>query len=230
MKACVVGCERSGTTIISHLVSKGTGWSWLNDPEDSWYIYPLVRLVGVKGFTLSLIYRIWKHDLVKVPGFAAILPELRKVTLGSYKVVYVVRDPRDTVAAIKERLDANLNGLYLNIGFLKKKGGSVAENIAYRWSSYLDTALAYEKKYPKEIFFLKYEDFLSDKKKVLGELEEFLKVRIDYAKIENDLDKQINKSWSKNIKGAQRYKQDLTEEEIGIVEGIAHLGIKKFDY
>src|SRR5690606_3456827 len=113
MKLLIVGCERSGTTAIAKLLSKGSKLSLLNDPPESWYIYPLIKIVGIRGFSIKLLFQIWNHKIVKVPGFAAILPELRKVHPKPFKIVYMVRDPRDNFSAIKERLSQDLNGLYL---------------------------------------------------------------------------------------------------------------------
>ena len=107
MKLLVFGCERSGTTAIAKLISKGSGASFLNDPEDSWYIYPLVNIIGIRGFTLNLIIRLWKYKVVKIPGFVTILEQLRKVHPFKFKVVYIVREPKDNYAAIKERLNGS---------------------------------------------------------------------------------------------------------------------------
>ena len=230
MKVLVVGCERSGTTAISALLAEGSGLSFLNDPPDSWYIYPLVRMVGLKGFTFSLIKRLWKYDIVKVPGFATILNELKRVHPKKFKVVYVVRDPRDTYAAIKERLEVNLAGSYLNIHFLKKTGKSPCENIAIRWSTYLEMAKEFQTRNPSQIMFVKYEDFLEDKPGVLKSISEFASVRIDPLVIKDKMDKQINKSWSNKIRGSKRYLKDLNEKEINIINEIAHKGIEEFNY
>ena len=156
MKLLVVGCERSGTTAIAKLISEGCGVSLLNDPEDSWYIYPLVNIIGLRGFTLSLIIRLWKYNVVKIPGFVTVLNQLRKVHPFKFKVVYVVREPKDNYAAIKERLNENLNGLYLNIHYLRIKGNSIPENIALRWMTFLECSNSYKKSFPDDILFVKY--------------------------------------------------------------------------
>lgn len=230
MKLLIVGCERSGTTVISSLISEGSGLSYLNDPPDSWYIYPLVKMVGIKGFTLSLIYRLWKYSIVKIPGFATILSQLKIIHPFGFKVVYIVRDPRDTFAAIKERLELDLNGLYVNIHYLNKKGNSICENIGIKWSTYLKSAKSFEKKYPNDILFIKYEDFLNDKIEVLKTISTFASIKMNYTLIENKIDVQANKSWSSKIKGAKRYLNDLDQSEIDTIERITRKGIEEFNY
>jgi len=230
MKVLVVGCERSGTTAISSLLSQGSGLSFLNDPPDSWYVFPLVKMVGLKGFTYSLVRRLWKYDIVKVPGFATILPHLRRIHPRKFKVIYIVRDPRDNYAAIKERLQVNLAGLYLNIHFLKKTGKTQCENIALRWMDYLELAKEFEAKHPSQIMFVRYEDFLNDKIGVLKTISEFCSITLDYSIIKENMDQQINKFWSGKIRGKSRYLTDLNDKEIETVSTITKKGIRDFKY
>lgn len=229
MKILIVGCERSGTTIVANLLAKSSGLSFLNDPKESWYIYPLVRVIGLRGMPISFVFKLWKYSIVKVPGFASILSHLRKVQITPFKVIYMVRDPRDNYAAIKERLKEDLNGLYLNINFLNLKGKNQCENVALRWNAYLNTALLYEEKYGN-IKFVKYEDFLVNKLETITDIASFCKISIDTNLIVNDLNKQINKSWSNEIKGDRRYLIDLDKSEIDIICGITKDNMKKFNY
>lgn len=229
MKILVCGCERSGTTIVAKLLSKSSGLKLLNDPKESWYIYPLVRVVGLKGIPLSFILKLWKNDIVKVPGFATILPELKQINLKSFKVIYLVRDPRDNYAAIKERLNEDLNGLFLNVNFLNLKGKSKSENIALRWNAYLNSAMDFNKKY-NNVYFLKYEDFLNDKIGKIEEISNYCNINFNSAKIINDIDKQINKSWSNSIKGENRFIEDLTPDEIMTINSITRDNMLYFNY
>ena len=199
MKLLVVGCERSGTTAIAKLISKGSGASFLNDPEDSWYIYPLVNIIGIRGFTLNLIIRLWKYKVVKIPGFVTILEQLRKVHPFKFKVVYIVREPKDNYAAIKERLNESLNGLYVNIHYLRITGKSIPENIAHRWMTFLECANTYKKSFPEDLIFIKYEDFYKDKLKVLRDISDFAKLDFKEENVIHLIDTQINKGWSTKI-------------------------------
>lgn len=230
MKVLVVGLERSGTTVIAKLLAKQTGLSLLNDPRDSWYIYPLVRVIGIRGFTYSIVRRIYKYNIVKVPGFASILFSLRRIHILPFKVVYVVRDPRDSYAAIKERLSIDLSGLYLNIEWLGRSGKVPEENIAYRWKEYLNCALKYQGKYPNDIMFIRYEDFLVNKAEYIRRISEYIGSPIISELTELDLNMQVNKGWSDTIKGSTRYLSDLTEREISVIEGITYKEMKRFNY
>ena len=229
MKILIVGCERSGTTIIAKLLSKSTGLKLLNDPKESWYIYPLVKVIGIKGMPISFIYKLWSFPLVKVPGFATILPQLRKILLKKFKIIYLVRDPRDNYAAIKERLNEDLNGLYVNINFLNLKGKNQCENISYRWNAYLNSAKNYNKIYG-DVLFIRYEDFLENKLSILDKIAKFCNVNHDSSLIVNEIDKQINKSWSNKIKGKDRYVNELTPDEINTISKITYENMKLFNY
>jgi hypothetical protein len=229
LKILITGCERSGTTIIAKLLSKSTGLKLLNDPKESWYIYPLVKTIGLRGMPISFIFKLWSFPLVKVPGFATILPQLRKTQINKFKVIYLVRDPRDNYAAIKERLNEDLNGLYLNINFLNLKGKNQCENIALRWNAYLNCVKDYKDNHG-DVFYVKYEDFLKDKLKVLQDVAIFCDVKFNSAEIIDDLDKQINKSWSNKIKGEGRYIKDLTPNEIETITSITAKNMELFNY
>jgi hypothetical protein len=229
MKILITGCERSGTTIIATLLSKSSGLKLLNDPKESWYIYPLVKTMGLRGMPISFIFKLWRFPLVKVPGFATILPQLRKMQINKFKVIYLVRDPRDNYAAIKERLNEDLNGLFLNINFLNLKGKNQCENIALRWNAYLNCVKDYNDNYG-DVLFVKYEDFLEDKLQMLENIASFCDIKINSAAIIGDLDKQINKSWSSKIKGKSRYIDDLNSDEIETVTSITQKNMKLFNY
>lgn len=229
MKILITGCERSGTTIIAKLLSKSTGLKLLNDPKESWYIYPLIKVIGLKGMPLSFLFKLWNFPIVKIPGFATILPQLRRTQINKFKVIYLVRDPRDNYAAIKERLNEDLNGLYININFLNLKGKNQCENIALRWDAFLNCAKDYNEVYG-DVLFIRYEDFLEDKLMILRKIADFCNTNFESSKIIDELDKQVNKSWSHEIKGKGRYMKDLTPHEINCITEITFENMKLFNY
>ena len=141
MKLCIVGCERSGTSAVALLISKGCSLSLLDDPPEAWYATAQLRLTG-RGIGRELAEEIRRHDVVKVPSFAAVLPELGRCFPSPFRVIYCVRDPRDAIASIRERLaqGESFMGHTLWLGVDSK---NPMEALAWKWRIYLETALGY---------------------------------------------------------------------------------------
>ena len=66
--------------------------------------------------------------------------------------------------------------------------------------------------------------------KILSDISDFARLDFKEEKINHLIDTQINKGWSKKIRGVGRYKEDLNQNEIDIVNKIAQKGIKQFNY
>lgn len=226
MKVLIVGCERSGTSVISNLLSLSSGLSILDDPPESWYYYPLLYQ-GLSHISPKLLYKLYKYKIVKIPGFATILPYLKKVHLSSYTIVYVIRDPRDVTASILERLSNDYNGLFINISWMSLQPNNLIESLSMRWRQYMIEAEKYSQN-NKNIIFVKYEDFQADKLDFMLNLGERLDIKMDKDLISNKLDMQYRKSWSGKISGAKRYTNDLSVKDIQVIENICKNHIEKY--
>ncbi len=229
MDICVVGCERSGTSAISSLIAESNKLSFLDDPEYTWYLYPLIN-VHPEIVSLKLIEDINRHQIVKVPGFATILPYLRKNNYSDFKTIYVVRDPRDNIASLIERMRQSYTGLFVSVDWLGIKPHNPLEALAYRWKRYLDIAIEYHEKNPDDILFVKYEDFLENKSEVIKMLSSFCGYQPDINIIEQLKDRQFRKSWSDTIAGAKRYEKELSADQINLISSICAEYIKYFKY
>lgn len=229
MIVLIVGCERSGTSAISNLLSIGSRSTLLDDPPESWYYYPMVYFTGRK-LPLSFMFKLYKNSIVKIPGFATILPQLKTQYWGSFKIVYVVRDPRNTISSIKERLDQHHNGLYTNVHWLGLKPKDEFESLVQRWKKYVELAIDYSKQNKKQVLFLRYEDFILDKIGTLNKIASFCGITFSESLVIDKLDKQYRKSWSSKIAEEDRYKRDLSELEISIIENQCNRLMKKFKY
>ncbi len=215
MKICVVGCERSGTTAISKLLSIGSGLSLLDDPPESWYVYPLIYMTGC-GMTLPLWWKLRTYSIVKVPGFATILPYLRTRFVGKFYTIYCVRDPRDVVAAVFERLKNSYSSLFTDVTWMGIRVKNQVEALAWRWRKYLESTMLYEKKYNR-VLYIKYENFFVDKLGVLTKCAKETGIQFNPDKAKPYLDIQLNKSWDNEIKGLNRWQSDLTQEYIDLI-------------
>jgi hypothetical protein len=214
MKLLVVGCQKSGTTAISSLLSLGSGWSLLNDPPESWSLYPRIYQ-GQAGLGLPLWWKLRRHDIVKQPGFSTILPYLRRQHLGDYSTLYCVRDPRDAAAAVLERLDhanAERVAAYMDVEWLGGKASTPAEGVAWRWRRYLEIAHDYEQA-GNPVTYLSYEAFCERKAEALAEAAAGLGMPLDIEKVRPEIDRPFNKRWNNQIAGPGRWKTDLKDED-----------------
>lgn len=224
MKVCVVGCERSGTSAISNLLHLGSGWSLLDDYGPAGYAYPAIYTGGAE-LAPRLWWQLQRHKIVKMPGFASILPYLRRRFPRKFTAVYMLRDPRDNVAAMLERIRdvpfGSLTHLYLTVEWMGTPSRIPDEVslLAWRWRRYLEMGMRYQES-GGDIQFISYEDFYEDKLTTITELATRLNIPFDTVKVRDRLDVQYRKTWSNTIRGAGRWKEDLSTEEITIVEDI----------
>ncbi|MFW5983542.1 MAG: sulfotransferase family protein [bacterium] len=229
MSLLIVGSERSGTSAITTLLSIAADKKALDDPVYTWYLTPYIRMQR-KVFSFRLFWDLNKYSIIKMPGFAIILFYLKKMIIREFKVVYIVRDPRDNVCSVIERLNNGINGLYLNIHYLGGEFDNFEETIAFKWNMYINEGLKFQKRYPKRIMFIKYEDFVNDKTGTIKRIGDFSKLKTDIQKIETLVDNQYRKAWSNKIGGKERYKKELSEEQINRIENICGENMRKFGY
>lgn len=193
----VLGNQKSGTTAIAALLAEATGLSVtldlrkeMTDPvadKVKTGELPIEALVKRNKFDFS-------RDIIKEPGLSVFYPELVSY-FPDARFVMIVRDPRDNIRSILNRLkvpgtveeltgnhrseftrgwDLTFDGTWLGLD-----GANYIETMAQRWNyiadSYLDNS--------DQIILLKYETFLSDK---VGEISRLahtfgLEIRFDIA-------------------------------------------------
>jgi hypothetical protein len=218
MRVCIVGCERSGTSAVSTLLSIGSGWSFLDDPQESWYIYPQIYQ-GKSGLPWPLWWKLRRHKIVKVPGFATVLPYLQKSHVGDFVACYCIRDPRDTVAALLERLQHGESRLLTDVSWLDIRVSDHVEALAWRWRKYLECAENYRVRGGR-IHFIKYEEFFSDREANLMKLARNIPMPFDCSKTRPVLQRQFRKSWSSEMLGPRRWIRDLQRSAVDKIENI----------
>lgn len=229
MKVCVIGCERSGTSAVSRLLSVGSGYSLLDDPPESWYSYPVIYWQG-HGLSLKLWWKLRKYHIVKVPGFATILPYLKKRFVGNFTALYCIRDPRDVVASVLERLEqGGYSPLFTDVTWLGIQVADRVEAISWRWRKYLECALHYRRRGGK-VVFIKYEDFCHDRLGALLKCAERLNISFHSSKVRPLLETQFGKNWDKTIRGAGRWQNDLDEFDVQKTTGICGDLMRAWDY
>jgi len=214
----IVGCERSGTSAISNLLHLATGKSILDDPKEYWLKYPDIYANNGK-FSFTQWIKLKINSIVKIPGFATILTNLSKMHFGDFKTYYLIRDPRDNVAALLERVNQGKAELFLNTGWLDINNENIVEKLAMRWRRYLELAMKYQK-YDGDIIFIKYEDFFDNKLNTIKTISKQLNFYFDEDKISNGLGNQFRKSWNDRIRGPGRWKTDLYASDVNKINEI----------
>ncbi len=228
MKTLIVGCERSGTSAVSSLLHLATGKSILDDPEEYWTKYPDIYANNEK-FSVNQWLKLKVNNIVKIPGFATILTNLSRMHLGNFKTYYIVRDPRDNVAALLERVNQGNAELFLNTEWLNIKMDNAVEKLAMRWRRYLELAMAYQKN-DGDIVFVRYEDFFDNKINTIKKISKQLNFSFDEKKIFDKIENQFRKSWDNRIRGPGRWKTDLSASEVNKIDKICGKLMRIWDY
>lgn len=215
----VGGSPKSGTTAIAALLARAVGARFSNDPF--WHVVHH----DAKGFLLPDIlegrltvaqfverYRAYfQAEIVKDPDFAYLYPQLRECFPQS-KQVFIVRDPRDNIRSILNRLGipGDLKELDPIDGYIPpgRQGwratfegrglditrGNYVERLAQRWSlgvrRYLDAS--------SSIRLVRYEDFAADKVGTIEQLAEDLDMAVT-VDISGDVDRQFQSRGHRNV-------------------------------
>ncbi len=182
----VLGNQKSGTSAIAGLLAEFTGSTSTLD------IYTEIRrqdLISVVTGSLPVCSFVRRHrrsfsrDIVKHPNLTLVYPEIRSC-LPEARYVFVIRDPRDNIRSILDRLSLSgdtsrldpdvWSGLspawqrILDGNWMGLESSSPVEALARRWSyvarKYLEDA--------SRLHLCRYEDFLEDKAGEIGRVAE----------------------------------------------------------
>lgn len=200
----VLGNQKSGTTAVAALLSVATGLSATLDlmAEIVRPRYPEV-LRGELGFPAFVRHHklYFARPIVKDPNLTLLYSHLRSFFPGA-QFVFVVRDPRDNIRSILDRLNlpGNLSdltqqqrstiskawSLILDSGWLGFPDGSYVQMLASRWNIMADVLLRHR----DSMVLIRYEDFLNDKCGSIGQLATQLGLRT-VEDISNKIDLQF---------------------------------------
>jgi len=106
----ITGMPKSGTTAIARLLGAATGQSVCSDP-----FYRLSQMkvdfrdkLFANQLSLKTLWRryrrVFSGTIVKDPNFVLLLPQIREM-LPDAQIVFIIRDPRDNIRSILNRLD-----------------------------------------------------------------------------------------------------------------------------
>lgn len=132
------------------------------------------------------------------------------------KFLNVVRDPRAQINSINRAIIHDFDTLLNTI----------------TWTKAHHTAIALAKKYPERVLTIRYEDFLGDQEAVLHQICQFLEIEFLDSMLDVSQSEEAQKIaalsalWSTNsspplLANIDKFKQDLTVNEIEIIETLA---------
>jgi hypothetical protein len=214
----VLGNQKSGTTAIAALLAEATGLSVTLDLKKE-FTEPVID--GIKSGDLTTAAFVkrnkldFSRDVIKEPSLSVYYPELVSY-FPDARFVMVIRDPRDNIRSILNRLrvpgtvDALTEGhrseftraweLIIDGGWLGIEGANHIETLAQRWNYIADLYLENE----DQIILLQYETFLNDKAGEISRLADTfgLEVRFD---ISHRVDHQFQPAGDHNVSWADFY-------------------------
>jgi hypothetical protein len=182
----IAGMQKSGTTAIAMLLGAATGQTVCSDP--------FYRLSEMKVDFRKELYegqlslrtlwrrhrRVFTGTIIKDPNFVLLLPQIREM-LPDAQIVFIVRDPRDTIRSILNRLalpgkpqgvdlesvDIPVNWRKLLLGQIPKiPGKDYVEVLAWRWRMSVEAFLEYR----DVCVEIRYEDFKKNKSSAISEM------------------------------------------------------------
>jgi len=232
----VLGNQKSGTTVIAALLARYAG---LEATLDLRYLRPEEQL-GLHRGTFPIEAFVARHrrdfsrDLIKEPCLTFAYPFLKPL-FSARRVLFVVRDPRDNIRSILDRLtlagnldglpeDAPISELWRMVLDNRWMGLACAHYIASsaeRWRR----AVAIHDAHRAEMHLVRYEDFIADKKQVIAAIADQFGLP-ERCEIDTHLDRQYQRKGRRNV--------DLTEffgaKNLALIEEICRDPMKRLGY
>ncbi len=237
----ILGNKKSGTTAIAKLLGKATGKTVTSD---------VVFRIRKKNFkerlysrTLSFHDFIRKNklyfssDIIKDPNFTFFYDEILE-SFPEKKIIFIVRDPRDNIRSILNRVSIPGNFEVLDNCYIRsipKKdwqwtiegrmpsvlGDTYIEKLANRWNLAVDTYINNS----DNIVLIRYEDFCKDKVGAIAQLARKVELEPIYD-ISSQVDVQYQPRGNHNISWLEFFGVDNLHR----IENICEEKMKLFGY
>ena len=242
----VLGNQKSGTTAIAQLLAEMVDFSVAIDLRKE-IKNSTFHLVKQEKLSLSKFIEINKLDfsrkIIKEPNLTLFYHDLIEY-FPDAKFVFVLRDPRDNIRSILNRLNIPGNlyqleqkqqkdvtiawKLVLDSQWLGVSGENYIEILAARWNFLTDLYLEHQ----DCTFLVRYEEFLKDKKGVLEQLANKLDL-LPVKDITNQLDLQFQPLGKKDISWKKKnvnFIDFFGEDNLARIESICEEKILLFGY
>jgi len=195
----ILGKEKSGTTAIAKLLAVFAGKTLTSDIPPIWG-QPELDLYSNKESYKGFVHankQFFYNDIIKEPGLSFIFPQV-KAAFPNAKFVMIIRDPRDNIRSIFNRLKLEGTSEDLHLDKIPKNWqhvisnhvfgieGDIIERASKRWNMSVDVYL--ENK--SDFILVRYEDFIENKLEAIKTLSEALGWREC-----NDISSMLNKQF-----------------------------------
>lgn len=235
----LLGNQKSGTTAIAALLAEMTGLSATLDLKKEMKD-PVIDRVKTGRLSMKEFVRRNKLDfsrqIIKEPSLSPYYPELA-AEFPRARFVMVIRDPRDNIRSILNRLKisgsladipagerARLSRawqLIIDGRWLGLDGGNYIEMLAQRWNYIADLYLAN----PDGMILVKYEDFSMNKIGKLHELASALGLE-KKNDVSSRVDVQFQPAGDRNV----RWKDFFGPENLSAIERICADRMRRLGY
>lgn len=237
----VAGMPKSGTTAIARLLGEVSGSSVCSDP-----FHKLDKLglsyrdmLFTDRYFLKSIWKSYRHifsgRIVKDPNFPLLMAQIVEMFPESRRV-FIVRDPRDNIRSILNRLDIpgdprlgevkmrDVSGAWANVlnGVSPKmRGNNYLEKMAWRWRVSCEEYMADK----NSIFLIRYEDFSSDKRGAVENLASSLGLPILH-----DISQRVDVQFQPKGQQVTNYSNFFGPENLGLINAIVAPLLSEFGY
>jgi hypothetical protein len=201
--------HRSGTSAVARLLADSCGCTFLEDPD--WAMSS-----GLIEVT-SCIDELARWELVKCPRMTEVLPAALSACRDARAAV-LVRDPRDVLCSIQEKVRAGMPTRMLEFSRLGVRSDGVAAfTDAYRiYAATVMTTL--DGPMTERVRVVVYEAFCEDKLAVVSDLAAWIGWPCVRTVIARRQDEQLGPAHTKHdsdqsIKGPRRWARDLDESD-----------------
>lgn len=237
----IFGNQKTGSTAIAALLAQATQKTVTQDifyylKNKSWYRSLIQNNVSINEF-VDHNRKFFAKDIIKEPNLVFCFDQLKN-SFPQAKFVFLVRDPRDNIRSILNRLhlpgnldDLSPEQMLQNPGKLWKdildgmeldiSGGTYIERLAYRWNHILSI---YQKN-SNDMILLKYENFNEDKSARIYELAS--KLGLD-SKV--DISGNVNTQYQPRGDRSISWIDFFGHENLHKIERICRKGIETLDY
>ena len=234
----VLGNQKSGTSVIAHLLADYGGLSKTIDIPPLWRSNTLKILSGEVPFREVVVKHryYFSTGLIKEPYMTFFIEQVFEV-FPEARYVFVVRDPRDNIRSILNRMDipGDINAfsnLTRNLRFGYRimlntevwginKTKNLVEILAHRWNKAGDSYLLHQDR----MIMAKYEDFLADKNGFIEGLAQKLTIKKKFD-ITDNLDIQYQPRGNRFVS----WEDFFGEQNLTNIETICGERMKSFGY
>lgn len=234
----ILGNQKSGTTAIAKLLALNAGETILLDTPLLWE--PNLSKIASKDIKLRTLIEQHKYyfsrSIIKEPNLTFFYPEIKSIYPPSVKFIFIVRDPRDNIRSLLNRINISGNlddikdqfkrlTIHEKILFDKKIipyiSNHYIEQLSERWVVAVDVFLN-----SKENFHLvKYEDFNKDKVNFINQLS----VKMGYQ-AKNDISAKVNIQYQPKGNKKINWNDFFGEKNLHKIQNICGVQMKKLGY